>query len=409
MTGFPFLLPNFTSHMRYLTAFALILMSSTILAQDVDFFTGDWAAANAKAKAENKVIMVDAYTDWCGPCKMMDKEMFHGNQAVADLLNSEFVPVKIDCERGFGIQFSQKFRVTGYPSLLFFSPEGQLIDRHLGYNPDTDQFVASLEKATELDMSDPYGYDATRWDVPFPDFYLQAFRNQDDSTWSFPKDIDQDAWLDQREDLYDEASWGVMFRFGLSDTYRSHFEENYAAYQERYRKEAERKMQEVIYGRTVTAAKEKDKEAFQAVLNDIEKYFPGDPDDYAYWMKSTYFRTTEDWKAYASMMSAAIADPEREVGIGEINGVAWTLYEKCDDQSALEESLGWFEPFLSELKDYYVLDTYAALLFKTSRLEEAERWALRAIEAGKEADMNVEETENLLERIREAVATGGTR
>lgn len=53
--------------------------------------------AVAKAKKEPRPIMIDIYTSWCGPCKLMAKNTF-GDKQVADYLNKNFYCVKFDAE-----------------------------------------------------------------------------------------------------------------------------------------------------------------------------------------------------------------------------------------------------------------------------------------------------------------------
>ena len=167
-----------------------------------------------KAKAENKPIMVDAYTVWCGPCKMMDKTMFHDNAAVADLLNSSVIPYKIECEHDFGLTFNQKFRVASYPSLLFFNSDGQLLTVCWAMMTIQPILYPHWKEVLSGDQQDTYGYDAKELSMPWPDFYKQSFRNAEDSTWKYPKDADPNAWLDQQENLLSELSWGVMSHDG---------------------------------------------------------------------------------------------------------------------------------------------------------------------------------------------------
>ena len=50
-----------------------------------------------KAKAENKILLVDAYTDWCGWCKVMDRETYTNAEVIA-ALNQDFVCVKFNPE-----------------------------------------------------------------------------------------------------------------------------------------------------------------------------------------------------------------------------------------------------------------------------------------------------------------------
>lgn len=68
--------------------------STAIQAQGIDFFHGSWAAAQEKAKAEQKLIFVDAFASWCGPCKRMAAQVFPDPQ-VGDYFNANFVNLKL--------------------------------------------------------------------------------------------------------------------------------------------------------------------------------------------------------------------------------------------------------------------------------------------------------------------------
>jgi uncharacterized protein YyaL (SSP411 family) len=59
-----------------------------------------------KAKKENKLIFVDAYASWCGPCKLMVKNIFP-LKTVGDYYNSHFINAKIDMEKGEGIELAK--------------------------------------------------------------------------------------------------------------------------------------------------------------------------------------------------------------------------------------------------------------------------------------------------------------
>jgi thiol:disulfide interchange protein len=65
----------------------------------IKFESGTWSQIKAKAKAENKLIFLDAYTTWCGPCKWMARNVFT-NDTVAQFYNATFVNAKIDMEAG---------------------------------------------------------------------------------------------------------------------------------------------------------------------------------------------------------------------------------------------------------------------------------------------------------------------
>ncbi len=90
-----------------------------------------------KAGKEKKVVMIDFYTTWCGPCKMLDRNTWP-NPEVLQLLKSSAVSVKVDCDRARDV--CQKYRVSSYPQIVFLRPDGTEIERRGGYM-DPKEFI----------------------------------------------------------------------------------------------------------------------------------------------------------------------------------------------------------------------------------------------------------------------------
>lgn len=86
----------------------------------------------AKAKKENKIVFIDAYTSWCGPCKMMEKNIFT-KKSVGDYYNSNFVNARFDMEKGEGREIAAKYGVRSYPTYLFLNGDGELVSQNFGY------------------------------------------------------------------------------------------------------------------------------------------------------------------------------------------------------------------------------------------------------------------------------------
>ena len=98
----------------------------------MQFIHENFKEALAKAKAEDKIIFVDCYTTWCGPCKMMAKLTFT-DSAVADFYNKNFVNLKLDMEQGDGPAVMQKNGITAFPTLLFLNSEGESVHKAVGF------------------------------------------------------------------------------------------------------------------------------------------------------------------------------------------------------------------------------------------------------------------------------------
>ncbi|WP_303223941.1 thioredoxin family protein, partial [Butyricimonas faecihominis] len=72
------------------------------------------------AKSEKKLVFIDCYTSWCGPCKIMAKEVLPQKE-VGDFLNERFVCVKYDMEEGEGPEIAKRYKVDAYPTFLLLN------------------------------------------------------------------------------------------------------------------------------------------------------------------------------------------------------------------------------------------------------------------------------------------------
>lgn len=84
-----------------------------------------------KAAAENKLVFVDFYTDWCTPCKLMDQEVFTDPE-VARFMNKHFINYKVDADQTLGTSVGGLYAVKTYPTLVFLNANGVELVRKEG-------------------------------------------------------------------------------------------------------------------------------------------------------------------------------------------------------------------------------------------------------------------------------------
>ncbi len=139
-----------------LVLFTLNQISATGIDTKVNFVavntTQDWDKVKQDAAKSSKSIFVDVYTDWCGYCKMMDRDVFN-DQEVGSYLNDKFVSVKLDAETEFGESFAMDNSVRGYPTYLFFDNSENKIGEISGYhkkNAFLKQAKSIEQKVTQL-------------------------------------------------------------------------------------------------------------------------------------------------------------------------------------------------------------------------------------------------------------------
>ncbi|MBQ9284702.1 MAG: thioredoxin family protein [Bacteroidaceae bacterium] len=126
---------------RMITWMMCMMTTAVMMAQGVAFEPEGTTLeqASAKAKAENKLIFLDCYTQWCGPCKKMSKEVFP-QEKVGEFMNPKFVSIKIDMESEYGAPLAKKLQIQAYPTFVIFNANAQEISRFLGYHA-TDAFI----------------------------------------------------------------------------------------------------------------------------------------------------------------------------------------------------------------------------------------------------------------------------
>jgi thioredoxin-related protein len=127
-----------------------------------------WEQVKRKAKAENKYIFLDCFTTWCAPCKKMEKEVYP-NDSVGQLINKEFISVKLQMDKtkkdnafvqawyNDAAEIEKHYMVNEYPTLLFFSPNGDLVHKEMGFL-GISEFISKATTAltSGLKLNDDY-------------------------------------------------------------------------------------------------------------------------------------------------------------------------------------------------------------------------------------------------------------
>lgn len=131
---------------RIVTIAMSLLACITMMAQGMVFEPEGTTLEQAavKAKAENKMIFLDCFTTWCGPCKMMANTVFP-QEKVGAAMNPKFVNVKIDMEGTYGAPLAKKLQITAYPTFVIFNADLQEVGRFLG-GSQADEFLKRVQE-----------------------------------------------------------------------------------------------------------------------------------------------------------------------------------------------------------------------------------------------------------------------
>lgn len=106
--------------------------------------------AIAAAKAENKLVFMDFYTDWCGPCKRMAREVFP-QKKVGDYMNEKFVCIKLNAEKE-GKELADLYKIEAYPTFIAIDADKNIVLTKVG-GGDADDFIADIDRMLDPDRT----------------------------------------------------------------------------------------------------------------------------------------------------------------------------------------------------------------------------------------------------------------
>jgi thioredoxin 1 len=114
---------------------------SKATSRGIAFASLSYDEALSKANAEQKLVMVDLYTDWCGWCKKMDRETFSDPRV--GKATRGMVAIRVNAEKG-GETVARGYRVDGFPVVIFLDGKGREVQRITGF-VDADEMLKVVE------------------------------------------------------------------------------------------------------------------------------------------------------------------------------------------------------------------------------------------------------------------------
>ncbi|MEO1515116.1 MAG: thioredoxin family protein [Bacteroidota bacterium] len=372
-----------------------------IEAQDagIQFSQTDWEQTLQMAKEQDKLIFVDAYTTWCGPCKRMAANVFP-QEAVGALYNDHFINLKIDMEKGEGILFARAYGVQSYPTFLYINSRGQLMHKGLG-SRDADEFIALGEAATDPDQQMASLTSRYNANERSPDF-LRKY------ALTLGKVREPNADKVAQEYLASQSNWETpeTMEFILESRPRSTKSELYqflAKHRKQYHEMG--KKGEVDY--LLSSAIKKDvmtSKNFEKahIVDSYQKVFGEDGVRLGEEFHLDYLGYRASDKDFTdTYMAAAVDFMDKYEGHdwASLNAIAWRFYELTDDSKMLLKAKKWAEQSIALDGNYANHDTMAAICFKLQEKETALKHARLAIDHASTTGEDAKETRALLEKI----------
>jgi pentatricopeptide repeat protein len=390
------------------TLTVLVLAGTCARAQTADgspfvIVEQDYERARQEVRESGKLLFIDFYTDWCGPCKQLEKYVFQ-NDSLQRLLTDEVVLLRYDAENDTIFHLSKKHHVNSYPTGLILNTDGRVVNRIYGFAGE-DATTLGTSVLTFIDESKEknarneimLGYSADIDPTIYPDFYTDYVNRTD-------TDIDAaeiNAYLNSAEDPLSEPYFATLLYFAnmVSEEVSDRAVTNKDEYIRRYgTTDVETMLYFFVNGRFRRAMEYSDRGPYDAAVAFAERSLSQEwLDDILPSFERDYLQAQGQWEEVFSLYREM--KEKGEMSNGYVNHFCWQVYEDCDDQSVVESCVEWMKEVVEEEPAFDYLDTYAFLLYKSGDMDTARQVARRAIAVGKEEDRKTAGLEKMIAKI----------
>jgi len=380
----------------------------------------NWNSVKEKAKKEHKYILIDCIASWCKPCQAMDKNIYPLD-SIGNFVNEHYLPIKIqfdstasdnDQTRAWYIDASsleKEYKIKDYPTFLFFSPEGKLVHRSIGYK-DPGRFMAIVRRT----LDPQYQYYTLletyrQGKIPFDNmvYLTDLARSIDDG--QVAKEVAKnyiDNYLLKRNEKELYTKKNLLF---IADFLQSSKDKAFQLfYIHGYRIDTALKkpnfsrklVDRTIEREEITPRLYADEQALKEnkvnpdwneIYQQIKAKYNSDcADRIILWAKIQWLGYKHDWPEYCKLMVLKVEkygpynkhnpygfDSNEEL----LNYSAWEIFRRSTDTIELKKALEWSELSIKSQPTYptQYLDTYANILYKLGRIGEATHMEEKAI------------------------------
>lgn len=385
------------------TLIACLALIGFATAQGIEFFHGTWEQALAEAKKQEKPIFVDAYTTWCGPCKMMSASVFtHAD--VGTFYNDNYICMKIDMEKPEGEKFQKTYPVSAYPTLMYIGNDGKLLKKVVGAKQVEDFIKEGKNALGKVENSEAYAEMYEKGDHS-PELVYKYVRAMARNGKPNPRVVND--YLRTQKDLNTELSRKIIFE-GTAEADSRAFE---LLVEKRSSISPLVGGEEVVKAKIYAACKAtaqkgitmQNEELLKEAKKKMQSNLPDRAAAFSARMDMEMATKQENDKDYLKSAKAFAKAAESEP-VTELRTVAFDLKKRSAEQpEALDIAIDLMKTASEKSEQSIYTLSYADLLFNKGKIAEAKVAAQKAVkQAEKEGDENLQRAKMYLEKLSES-------
>ncbi len=355
--------------------------------QNIKFEDSDFKTILAKAKTEKKLIFLDAYAAWCGPCKLMERNVFT-DANVADYYNKNFINAHFDMEKGEGRELAAKYGIRSYPTLLFLNGEGEVVGKELGYL-NTADFLALGTKNNKPDLVNSNLKDEFlkgKLDQPALLNFISLYSGKDPI---LAKQASEKYFANKKDKAFSGEEINALLNFtqSVDDSNYKVFQQNKSAIVELLTEKNYTQFDNYLRLMNIVTSATNDKTKTiddEKVLKEGEGLLP--KDDLVKSLniyKLNYYISHENYPAYEKTALEYYKNPD-DFNNSELLAAASVFAESVSTKTSLQSAARWAEKVVMSSENYDSTSILAKLYDKLGKKDEAKMFAGMAANFAKE-------------------------
>jgi len=389
--------------MKKIILFLFLVISTALFSQDgIKFGKQSFAKTLEQAKKENKLIFLDAFASWCGPCKLLDKNVFPKKE-VGDYFNANFLNLHIDMEKGEGIEIAKKYSIYSYPTLLFIDGDGKVVYKAAGYmSPQELISIAKEAVNPENTLENKIAkFEAGEKD---PEFLMGLIKNTYATDFSLAQKVATRYFQTRKDATYSKEEAGMLLFFTktIDDELYKIFTAKKAelstqipeSYLVEYDKQL--KLNTVLQKSFDANTQSINEQVFIAEGTKI--YGEKEAKQLLNKINMDLFFTQKKYDDYAKSALNYYQNPT-DFATDELNNVAWNFYLYVADKTLLTQVTQLCLEGIKKEENSQNTDTLANIYYKLGDFKNAKLWAKKSIEIAKAKGDEYASTEELLKKI----------
>jgi thioredoxin-related protein len=361
------------------------------------------AEVKAKAKAENKYIFMDCFTTWCGPCRYMRTTIFP-QEEMGNFFNDKFVSVEVQLDTtakdndhvkswyADAHAIMNEYSIRAFPTYLVFASDGRVLHRIVG-SSTAKLFIDAVQES--FDTTKQYYTKLTQFENGRRDSsFLRRFAIQANDAYDLAlgKKVAK-AYLAGQTNLFTPTAIDLIY------LYTTHSDDEYFGFLAKHTSEinkvsgagkAEKKIR-AIYLNEGTGFRPDDKRVpdWNSIQQKIAATLPAEANEITMRIRINYYFYRKDWPNFEKAMVPYMKQYSQHMSDGELNSIAWGIFEHCSDMTCVSQILDYSSQLKNSTEPAF-LDTYANILYKLGKKDEAialEQKALNATPENERSDV----------------------